>query len=190
MDLMPDPLPAWQDILDKGAEAGQIPLIGLGMRSLDLYSLPDLAALRWLARRRLGPRAPHAVIGGDGSLWLLTLLQAGRTSGLSPTLSVGFGGADVATYAASLDLLAPRRRESDHLWGRAWLSPGMQWLLGPASQPGSGATGPESLPFVLDRQTFSQWALPSPRGHLRSDRLFSWAAWILVVALLAATLFV
>lgn len=97
----------WQSEIEAGLEAGQTPVIDLGIGSLLLGSLPTLVALQYLAERRTDVTTPTLLTGAVNPLWPAVLLQArARLDGRgAPLPTVVFGGSDIVTYMASLPTL-------------------------------------------------------------------------------------
>jgi hypothetical protein len=161
--LDPNALAAhWQRMAEIGAEAGRLPVIGLGVDSFHTESLLFLLAWRRLARRSTGLLDPRLVVGGEGELWLMaSLIWQSRRDPLILTgaHNVFYAGSDLATRAAMLTVNA--RPDADV--GRASLPAGMAWMLTPTALPGSGHMDLEHLPFLLDESLFTPVvAPPSP----------------------------
>lgn len=170
----------WQQSVEIGIEAGQRPLLSLGMAGFQPESLSGWLASARLARRSATLRDPLVLVGGDGDLWWATTLQwsRSRTSAKSPLL--WYAGADWATYAASLSIARPPDAAESHM-----LPAGMAWMLTPTSMPGSEPIDLTFLPCLLADDLF----VPAPVPVTRStwvDQGEMWATLLLVVALLLA----
>jgi len=142
---------AWRADIEAHLEAGQTPVLHLGLDRLILEGAPGLLALQTLAEKRDDITAPVIVVGGTSPLWPAALMH-GRSANRparSPDIYALYGGADVATWMASHTLYAggtsPLRR-SAFLRPPAGLPPAMTSLLAPMSEPGASAPW-ETLPF-------------------------------------------
>lgn len=167
-----------------GAEAGRLPIIGLGIDSFHPQGLLLLMAWRRLARRSTGLLDPHLVVGGDGELWLMaSLIWQSRRDPLAVAGAhhVFYGGSDLATRAAALTTTAP----ADGEIRQSSLPVGMAWMVTPVALPGSGYTDPEHLPFLLDEPLFSFVSAPPSPSSLFAQ-IEQWAGILLAVALVLA----
>ena len=124
---------AWRQLADNANESGETPLFDLGLDSLYGGGLLKLLALGRIARQNLGPQHPTVVTGGDGWLWLLAMLvwrpavggrrlQSAAVPGAASEeeaeavsersddadRTVLYAGADIAQYAAVLNLVGQR----------------------------------------------------------------------------------
>lgn len=142
---------AWRADIKAHLEAGQTPVLQLGLDRLLLEGAPGLLALQTLAEQRDDITAPLALVSGTSPLWPAALLHgrpANRPS-RSPDIYPIYAGADVATWLASHTLYAggysPLRRGA-FLRPPAGLPPAMTPLLVPMSEPGASAPW-ETLPF-------------------------------------------
>ncbi len=175
----------WEQTLERHLEAGRPAVLALGLTELRPDELASLQALNRLSRYPLGVAQPRIVVGGEGSRWLLALLQWQPRQGLPPGLAVWYGGNDLATYAASLNLAEAFPRPP--LLGPL-LAPGMAWMLTPLAAPGSEEEALEQLPFALAGPLFRPGS-PLPPGEADwSARLEAGLAVLLALALILATL--
>ncbi len=170
---------AWQGQLDESLEAGETLWLegGLSRRAID--QLPMLLALDHFARQRADLTTPGLLLGGDGVMWTAALLSGAteRRTGLAPALTIRYGGADPASYMATLATLSgpsahTRRHEA------TGLPVSMQALLLPTSQPGI-APACFSLPFVLTGQA------TTPSSDQTGDTE-TWLPWLTVLVVIGA----
>lgn len=169
----------WRRRLEMTLEAGETPVLALGLDSLHPDSAMALHALRRLAASRPGAVEPWIVAGGEGDLWLLGAAQwpQGKRGGAL------YGGNDSATFAASLNLAEAGQ---SGLAG-AGLPLGMGWMLSPTAAPGSERSEAEYLPFALAADEFA----PLPPPAAPTDWIAGvegWAVALLAVGLLLAAL--
>ncbi len=176
----------WERTLERHLEAGRPAVLALGLTELRPDELASIQALNRLSRYPLGVAQPRIVVGGEGSRWLLALLQWQPRQGLPPGLAVWYGGNDLATYAASLNLAETPDRLGIFLGGG--LSPGMAWMLTPLAAPGSEEEALEQLPFALAESLFRPGPPPPPSQADWSARLEAVLAVLLALALILATL--
>ena len=142
---------AWRADIEAHLEAGQTPVLQMGLDRLILEGAPGLLALQTLAERRDDITAPLVLAGGTSPLWPAALMH-GRPADRpprSPDIYPVYAGADVATWLASHTLYAggtgPLRRRA-FVGPPAGLPPAMAPLLAPMSEPGAAAPW-ETLPF-------------------------------------------
>ena len=188
---------AWRADIEARLEAGQTPVLSLGVDRLILENAPGLLALQTLAERRDDITAPVLLAGGTGPLWPAALLH-GRPASRpprSPDIYPIYAGADVATWMASHTLYAggydPLRRNA-FLRPPAGLPPAMAPLLAPMSEPGAAAPW-ETLPFYAVslaerdqiRRDGSPLETPAP-GH--APDWTAYAAIMVAVLLVLATI--
>lgn len=169
----------WRRRLEMALEAGETPVLALGLDTLHPDSATTLDALQGLASSRPGAVEPWIVAGGEGDLWLLGAVQwpQGKRGGAL------YGGNDSATFAASLNLA---ESGEGRLAGAA-LPLGMGWMLSPTAAPGSERSEAEYLPFALAPDEFSPLpAPPAPTDWI--ERVEGWAVALLAVGLLLAAL--
>lgn len=173
----------WRRQLEVGLEAGDTPVLALGLDTLHPDSHFSLAALGELARRRPGAVDPRVVAGGEGDLWLLGTTQwpTGRRGSHIRRGGVLYAGNDSATFAASLTLAEAFGAERSG----PTLPLGMAWLLTPTAAPGTERSEGEYLPFALAPNEFSPLPLPpAPSDWLA--QMEGWATVLLAVGLLVA----
>lgn len=180
---------AWQDQLDESLEAGETLWLegGLSRRAVD--HLPMLLALDLFAHQRADVTTPGLFIGGDGTVWTAALFRQAtvRRASLSPALALLYGGADLASYMATLATL-PGPSAHTRRYEASGLPVGMQASLLPTSQPGL-ASAWSSLPFALGEQATSH-------NQVRAGDAEAWLPWLpwltilVVIALIITALFV
>lgn len=167
-------------MIDISIETGRRPLLGLGIDTLHPESIMVLMALRQLAQRSTRPAIPAIVAGGEGELWLFTGLLWQSTTHVAGPAPAIYGGNDLATYAAVLNISALPAPVGDPA-----LPAGMAWMLTPTAVPGSERSDLTYLPFVLRSPLFTPVTLTSqPATWL--DQMELWAALLLATALLLA----
>lgn len=177
----------WQGQLDESLEAGETFWLEGGLSPRTMDNLPALTALAALAHQRSDVTTPGFFVGGDGVLWTAALLSQTTSTAASspPSLALLYGGADSATYMATLATLSA---PSAHTRRRAatGLPVEMQgWLL-PASQPGAVPLW-SFLPFVLAPQatpdTITATSTPG-------EAWLPWLTLLVVIGLIITALFV
>ena len=196
---------AWRQLADNANESGETPLFALGLDALYRGGLMRLLALGDLARRNLGPQHPTVVTGGDGWLWLLSMLVwrpavGGRRlhSAAVPSAAseeeavvlseqfddsertVLYAGADSASYAAVLNL--SRQRED----GGA-MPLGLDWSARSSTSAGVEGSDIELLPTVINQASSTRSAGPADDSWLRRGE--RWAGVMLALVLLIASFF-
>lgn len=174
----------WQRMAEIGAEAGRLPVIGLGVDSFHTESLLFLLAWRRLAHRSTGLLDPRLVVGGEGELWLMaSLIWQSRRDPLAVAgaHNVFYAGSDLATRAAALTVNT--RPDAD----QPSLPVGMVWMLTPTAHLGSGHTDLEHLPFLLDESLFTPVAAP-PSPPTWIDQIEIGSVIVLAVALVLAAI--
>ncbi len=152
---------AWQADIDAHLEAGQTPMLHMGMAHQILDGAPGLLALQALAAARFDITAPVSLAGGSSPLWLAALMHgrpADHPDG-SPDVRVLYAGADAATYMASRTLHAdgdgPLSRDA-FLRPPAGLPSAMVGPFAPTAEPGVDAPG-ETLPFYTSARALREW---------------------------------
>lgn len=122
---------SWQNRIEVALESGQNPLLNLGAGAGLLESIPVLVAFHAFAQERRDLTAPTVVVGGAPVLWLASLLHEPRPApNSSPPLQVIFGGPDVATHIASVEMLGPPTPAPQ-------VPAGLATLVAPATQSGA-----------------------------------------------------
>lgn len=169
---------AWQGQLDESLEAGETLWLegGLSRRAVD--HLPMLLALDLFAHQRADVTTPGLFIGGDGTVWTAALFRQAtvRPASLSPALTLLYGGADLASYMATLATL-PGPSAHTRRYEATGLPVGMQAPLLPTSQPGV-APAWSSLPFALGEQATSH-------NQTRAGDAEAWLPWLTILAVIA-----
>jgi len=183
---------AWQAQLEESLEAGEMLWLESGLSRQTVAHLPMLPALAQLAHQRNDVTTPGLFLGGDGVLWTAALMSHAveRTSGVSPALTLHYGGADQASYLATLATL-PAPSTHTRRQRTTSLPVGMQSPLLPTSQP--GAPPPWSaLPFILTEQANAAGHECNERSNTDEASLL-WLPWLTllaVIGLLITALFV
>ena len=177
----------WQRQVEESLEAGEALWLegGLSQRAID--HIFTLTALDTLARQRSDVTAPGLFVGGDGILWAAALMSRATDSAdrSTPALTLFYGGADQATYMATLATL-PAPSLHTRRYHATGVPAGMQsWLL-PASQPGAAPFW-SSLPFILNVQTSPN---PLPAQPTTSEAWLPWLTLLVVIGLVITALFV
>ena len=176
----------WQRQLDESLEGGEALWLELGVSNRVLDNVQALTALQLLASQRSDVTTPGLFVGGDGVVWLTTCMSPALTANASaaPAMTLLYGGADRATYMATLATLpgpATHLRQTS-LNG---LPVSMQAWLWPSRQP--GVTAPWSaLPFRL--------AMPKSTASVHEegadgDLGLAWLALVVVIGLVITALF-
>ncbi len=196
---------AWRQLADNANESGETPLFALGLDSHYRDGLLRLLALGRLARQNLGPQHPTIVAGGDGWLWLLSMLVwrpavGGRRlhSAAVPSAAseeeaevlsgqfddsertVLYAGADSALYAAVLNL---SRQRGD--WDA--MPMGLDWSVRWSTPAGVEGSDIELLPAVITQASLTKSAGPVDDSWLRRGE--RWAGVLLALVLLIASFF-
>jgi len=187
---------AWRADIEAHLEAGQTPVLQLGLDREILEGAPGLLALQTSAERRDDITAPLALVGGTSPLWPAALLH-GRPADRpprSPDIYPIYAGADVATWLASYTLYAggySPLRQSAFLHPPAGLPPAMTPLLAPMSEPGTAAPW-ETLPFYAvaqadqDQRRRARTSLEAPTANHAPDWTAYAAVMLAVLLVLAA----
>ena len=194
---------AWRQLADHANESGETPLFALGLDSLYRGGVLRLLALGRLARQNLGPQHPTVVTGGDGWLWLLSMLiwrpavggrrlhsaavPSAATEEEAEVLSgqfddsertVLYAGADIAAYAAVLNLSRQRG---------AWdaMPMGLDWSVRTSTSAGVEGSDIELLPAFVNQASLASSAGPVDESWLRRGE--RWAGVLLALVLLIAS---
>ncbi|MEZ4729248.1 MAG: hypothetical protein R3E79_19115 [Caldilineaceae bacterium] len=189
----------WQQQIDESVEAGEALLIEFGVSDSVLRHLPALLALDRLAAERTDFAIPWFLVGGDGTTWMAALMSSASRSiaGQSPAMVPLYGGADWATYLATV---ATVPGASTYLRNRiaAGVPASMHALLIPTTQPGAVLRW-LSLPFLLltPAQSMPAVADDGDRGNGNAsdpvatpDPWVEWLTLLTVVGLLIMALFI
>lgn len=128
----------WRGMLDFAAEAGDVPLLDLGMSAHSLDGLVGLAVLRTLSLSSQSSLTPVFVsIGGPSTLWLWILVSTDVGADSNAT-TVVFTGIDPALHMASLTTLTGRAGRSatrSPKVSATGLPAAIRWLVLPQSEP-------------------------------------------------------
>lgn len=177
----------WQRQIDESLEGGEALWLELGVSNRLVDNVQALTALHVLAARRADVTTPGLFVGGDGVVWTATCMNPVVGAGTTPApgMTLLYGGADRATYMATLATLpgAATHTRQSLLTG---LPVGIRALLWPVSQPGSAPPW-SALPFVMTTVS------PPLRAHDASAGSEAWLPWlalVVVVALIITALFV
>ena len=183
----------WQGQMSESLEAGEALTLELGVNSRLLDNIPALVALDTLTKRT-DLITPWLLMGGDGVVWA-SVISAGGAAGRSAGVAPLYGGADVATYMATLATLpgpsAHTRRQR-----MTGLPVGLQAALLPATQPGITPLW-SSLPFVIGAQSQPSATSPAyapvpvdPAQEQAQEQALPWLALLVVIGLIVSALFV
>ena len=183
---------AWQAQLEQGLEAGQTPLLELGVSQRLVDGWAAQRAFAAFQQTRVDLLTPTLLIGGSSALWptmLLHVTEVAGTGSPSPALELLYGGADQATYMASITTLAAERL----LAGRfqiddlpASMHPGLLPLTNPSVPlPWSALPLQQVNPLPVAPAT-----LGDELGPTAVDPWLVWSALSLVVLLVLLALFV
>jgi hypothetical protein len=182
----------WQSQIDESMEAGAALLIEMGVTHRILPDLPALLALESLAARRTDFATPWLLVGGDGVTWMAALLSTTVEDEptQSPAMTPLYGGADRATYMATMTTLPGVAHQTSYGGARDLPVP-LHSLLIPASHPG---VAPRwfSLPFVLlgqgESSASSEGVRSAPTGG--EDLWVQWFSLLVVIGLVIFSLFI
>jgi hypothetical protein len=142
-----------------------------------------MVAFHALARERCDLAAPLAVTGGHSLLWLIALMHSreGSAGALSPEMRVIYGGADLATYVASLSIYGAQQAPADQD-ARGVLSTSLAVFFDPEMQAGPVLWA--ALPF-METTTRIAPAPVAPGGAPvdpgASDKRLHWLTWLAVL---------
>lgn len=177
----------WQRQIEESLEGGEALWLELGVSNRLVDNVQALTALHALAARRADVTTPGLFVGGDGVVWTAICMNpavgAGTTS--APGMTLLYGGADRATYMATLATLpgpATHTRQS-LLTG---LPAGIRALLWPVSQPGVAPQW-SALPFVM---TTPSRPISAHDASASSEAWLPWLALVVVMGLIITALFV
>ena len=181
---------AWQGQMSESLEAGEALTLELGVSSRVLDNMPALQALDAFTKH-VDLLTPWLLVGGDGVAWAAAMSAASGPAGQSAGITPLYGGADVATYMATVAILPgpsahTRRHRATGLLG------GLHASLLPETQPGVTPLW-SSMPFVLGAQ--SQPSATSPAYAVvpvdpAKEQALPWLALLVVIGLLVSALFV
>lgn len=188
----------WQVQIDESLEAGDALLIELGVSQRALPELPSLVALEALVAKRTDFAIPWLLAGGDGVIWMAALLSTavGGGAAQSPAIIPLYGGADQATYIATLATLpgvARQLPDGSATSNATDLPIALHSLLLPTTQPG---VAPRwlSLPFVLLEQASTSVSNGETVGGetvtASQDLWVQWLTLFTVIGLLIFSLFI
>ena len=193
----------WLSATATAVEAGRSPLLEMGMGRRVIDNIPMLCAFAEWDAMRDDLTQPLFVAGGSDTLWPAPFLHMpqlidSNVAAAAP-IRIIYGGADQATYLASLVTHA-----TDHLPTGAYyaidLPSAMRPLLASHTAPHTHATW-TMLPFTLLHTmegSAEQTGSPGTQAFLNYSTSApvplnlgqSWAALVLVVALILLSLFV
>lgn len=183
---------AWQAQLEQGLEAGQTPLLELGVSERLLDGWAAQRAFDTFHQTRVDLLTPTLLIGGSSALWPAMLLQAADLSGPdrpAPALALLYGGADQATYMASVTTLA-----ADRLLAGRFLIDDLPASMHPGLLPLTNPRAPlpwSALPLrLVNPLPVVPAALGDELGPTAVDPWLVWSALALVVLLVLLALFV
>lgn len=195
---------AWRRMTDTANENGETPVFALGLGSFLRSGLLNLVALGRLARQNLGLQYPVVIAGAESWLWLSAMFVWQPTSGPkrrsagaaavaksgarqdqteeidSAGRTVLYAGADVASYAAVLNL-ADRNRD------RKMTPAGLDWSRTPSTSPCVEGAAIELLPAVVTPELTLAPVSSSQNTWLQKGE--RWAGVALALVLLLAAFF-
>jgi hypothetical protein len=162
----------WQTEIDHRLESGTAPVFVAGAPNALLPLATTLLAYQTLAGQRRDITTPLIIAGGSGPGWLALLLpsQPPRTESHSPEPTLLYGGADAATYLATLALVAPLAEPAAPRLG---LTADLAAQFAPRLQPGAPPAW-EALPLIEVGETTGA-ALDTPQGT--ADPAGDWIAY-------------
>ena len=141
----------WQDLLDYSVEAGDLPLLDLGLSDNTLDGVMGLLAIHNLTTSSFHPSLRLTFsAGGNGGLWLWMLADAHEMKQTSQ-LTMAFTGVDPATHMASLTThVGPGGRSAN--WTPKVVTTGLptavRWLTFPQIEP-SAISPWQALPLTI-----------------------------------------
>jgi hypothetical protein len=186
----------WQQATEQAVEAGRSPLLELGMDRRLLNNLPRLHALTTWTMSRTDVSHPLLLTGDVDALWPVPLLyptqpeQAGQKTRQSaaPAAQVVYGGADQATYLASLTTHVPERLQRGALYA-VDLPVAMQPLVNPHTQPHVNATW-QTIPLTLLATATQSTPSNPPAAPALDEPWLARAALVMIIALVLLAIFV
>jgi len=200
----PDPNPIlvdWQQATEQAIEVGCSPLLELGMDRRQLNNLPLLLTLTTWSRNRSDLTQPLLLTGDVDALWPVPLfytatpLTTQEQQRNAPPVQLAYGGADRATYLASLTTHVAQRLQHGGLY-TIDLPVAMQPLLNMRTQTHANANW-QQLPLTLyHRATVDQPTATTPTLSTATvvatgdDPWLAWAALVMIVALVLLAIFV
>lgn len=180
----------WLRQVEQALEAGQTPLLELGLNQRLLDGWAAQLALHHFVQTRTDILTPSLLIGGNSPLWSVLLLQPEPSAGgaSAPPLHLLYGGADQATYLASVTTLAAERL----------LAAGLQVDALPASMaPGLAPLTNPSVPLPWAAMSLALLPVPHPAPPTLEaeptppvDPWLAWSTLGLVMLLVLLALFV
>ena len=177
----------WQRQLEESLEGGEALWLELGVSNRLVDNVQALTALHDLAARRADVMTPGLFVGGDGVVWTATCMNPAVGAGTTPapSMTLLYGGADRATYMATLATLpgAATHTRQSLLTG---LPAGLRAWLWPISQPGVAPQW-SALPFVM---TTPSLPISAHDASASSDAWLPWLALVVVMGLIITALFV
>ena len=183
---------AWQAQLEQGLEAGQTPLLELGVSQRLLDGWAAQRAFDAFHQTRVDLLTPTLLIGGSSVLWPTMLLHAADLPGLDrpvPSLALLYGGADQATYMASVTTMAAERL----LAGRFQIDD-LPASMHPGLLPLTNQSVPlpwSALPLhMVNPPAVAPTALTAELAPTAVDPWLVWSALSLVVLIVLLALFV
>jgi len=181
---------AWQAQMSESLEAGEALTLELGVGSRVLDNMPALVALDAFAKHS-ALLTPWLLIGGDGVAWAAAMRTAGSPVGQSAEFAPLYGGADVATYMATLATLpSPSAHTRRHR--ATGLPVGLHASLLPETQLGVKPLW-SSMPFVMGAQSQPSAATPEPTTvpiDQAEEPMLPWLALLVVIGLIVSALFI
>lgn len=185
----------WQQATEQATEAGRPPLLELGMDRQLINNLPVLLTLAAWTLNRTDITQPLLLTGDVDALWPVPLLYTTalpmrpHASGAAPSLQLVYGGADRATYLASLTTHATQRLHSGALYA-VDLPVAMQPLLSTHTQPHANASWPALPLTLLHTATANRSIEPNPTAApALDDPWLAWAALVMIVTLVLLAMF-
>jgi hypothetical protein len=160
-----------------------------------LNDIPVLMALTRWQHTRDDVTQPLLITGGVDALWPLPLLYAGNTAAAqgehraASPIQLRYGGADEATYLASLTTCTPQRLQSGILYA-VDLPPAMQPLINQQSQRHVNA-GWHTFPLaIFQRAATGTRARSQPEPTPVMDDWLVWTTLVVVVIMVLLALIV
>ena len=191
----------WQQGTEQAIEAGRSPLLELGMDRQQLNNLPLLLTLANWSMSRIDLTQPLLLTGDVDALWPVPLFYAAASQpnrhqqSMAPSVQIAYGGADRATYLASLTTNVSQRLQSGALYA-VDLPVAMQPLLSMHTQPHANASWHLFPLTLLQRATAvqatvnNQTVSNSATASARTDPWLAWATLVMIVILVLLAMFV